>query len=133
MFSVAQKQALSDGIQKLLRETNHPELPTGEILFHIHVKGAEGWSWADIVNNRAVPNPSVNPHNEAQDAAPLAVIPAVKVAHAATLLSAADKVCELQDKLLVCYRIQRNPGSILDKLRTAKDAYQSLKGKADGK
>ena len=35
----------------------------GEIQFHIHVKGAEKWSWTDIVNNGSVTNPSVNPHN----------------------------------------------------------------------
>ncbi len=67
MFSVAQKRAISDGIQKLLRETNHPELPDGEITFEIQVLGAETWSWANIKNNGAVLAPSVNPHNEAQD------------------------------------------------------------------
>ena len=68
MFSVAQKRAIADGIQKLLRDTNHPELPEGEIHFHIRVSGAQGWSWADIQNNAAVPTPSVNPHNERQAA-----------------------------------------------------------------
>lgn len=65
MFNVAQKRTISDGIQKLLRDTNHPELPSGEIEFVIHVKGAESWSWADIKNNTAITIPSINPHNEA--------------------------------------------------------------------
>ena len=61
MFSVNQKREISEKIQKLLRETNHPELPKGEISFHLHVNGAESWSWADIKNNDAVQNPSINP------------------------------------------------------------------------
>jgi hypothetical protein len=64
MFSVQQKREIADKIQKILRETNHPELPRGEIEFHIHVKGAESWSWADIKNNGSVLNPGINPHNE---------------------------------------------------------------------
>jgi len=67
MFSVQQKREISDKIQKILRETNHPELPEGEIQFLIHINGAESWSWADIKNNGAVTNPSVNLHNELQD------------------------------------------------------------------
>lgn len=66
MFSVAQKRQIADAVQKILRDTNHPELPQGEIQFHLHVAGAKPWSWASIKNNGAVTNPSVNPHNEAQ-------------------------------------------------------------------
>lgn len=66
MFSVTQKRAIADGIQKLLRDTEHPELPDGEIEFSIRVKGEQSWSWADIQNNGAVSVPSVNPHNERQ-------------------------------------------------------------------
>lgn len=66
MFSVNQKRSISDAVQKILRETNHPELPNGEIEFALHVKGAESWSWADIKNNGSVPNPTVNPWNERQ-------------------------------------------------------------------
>lgn len=69
MFSVQQKKEISDKIQAVLRETNHPELPEGEIEFSIHVDGAESWSWADIRNNgffTATNKPSVNPHNERQ-------------------------------------------------------------------
>jgi len=50
-----------------LRETNHPELPEGEISFHLHVKGAESYSWADIKNNGAILNSEINPWNELQD------------------------------------------------------------------
>lgn len=66
MFSVAQKRAIADAVQKILRETNHPELPAGEIQFVLLVAGAEAWSWANIHNNGAVPNPGVNPFNEMQ-------------------------------------------------------------------
>lgn len=65
MFSVQQKRDISDAVQKILRATNHPELPTtGEISFLLHVDGAESWSFADIKNNGAVGDPGVNPHNE---------------------------------------------------------------------
>jgi len=67
MFSVRQKREISDAVQKILRETNHPELPQSEIQFTLSVKGAEAWSWANINNNGACINPSVNPHNERQD------------------------------------------------------------------
>lgn len=65
MFSVQQKRDISDAVQKILRATNHAELPaTGEISFLLHIDGAESWSWADIRNNGAVGDPGVNPHNE---------------------------------------------------------------------
>ena len=64
MFSIQQKRNISDKIQKILKETNHPELPEGEITFNIHINGAESWSWADIKNNTAVTNPTINPWNE---------------------------------------------------------------------
>lgn len=67
MFSVRQKREIADSIQKILRATNHPELPEGEIPFIISVFGATDMSWAEIQNNGAVTDPSVNPHNEAQD------------------------------------------------------------------
>lgn len=67
MFSVHQKREIAEAVQRILRATNHPELPVGrEIEFHLHVKGAESWSWADIQNNAAVSNPGVNPWNERQ-------------------------------------------------------------------
>jgi len=64
VFSVSQKRQIADAVQKILRETNHPELPATEIQFQLHVVGAESWSWADIRNNGAVENPGVNPWNE---------------------------------------------------------------------
>lgn len=67
MFSVNQKRQIADAIQQILRDTKHPELPEGEICFHLHVEGSAPWSWADIKNNGAVTNPSFNPWNEAMD------------------------------------------------------------------
>jgi hypothetical protein len=67
MFSVRQKREIADAVQKILRDTNHPELPNGEIKFHLHVNGAESWSWADIQNNGSVLTPDINPWNEKQD------------------------------------------------------------------
>lgn len=67
MFSVKQKREISDAVQKILRGTEHPELPVGEIKFLLHVDGAESWSWADIKNNGSEPDPGVNIHNEMQD------------------------------------------------------------------
>ncbi len=64
MFSIIQKRYISEQIQEILRSTNHPELPKGEISFTIHVDGAEDWSWADIKNNGSVEYPTVNPWNE---------------------------------------------------------------------
>lgn len=66
MFSVQQKRDISDAVQKVLRNTGHPELPDGEIQFRLRVHGAKSSSWADIRNNGAITNPSVNPHNERQ-------------------------------------------------------------------
>ncbi len=66
MFSCSQKRDISNDIQAILRDTNHPELPDGEIKFKIHIEGAESWSWADIENNGAVTNPGINPFNEMQ-------------------------------------------------------------------
>ena len=67
MFSIRQKREISDTVQKILKDTNHPELPKNEIYFWLHVNGADARSWADIRNNEAVLNPSINPWNELQD------------------------------------------------------------------
>ena len=67
MFSVRQKREIAEAVQKILRETNHPELPASEIQFELRVSGAAAWSWAVIRNNGAVTHPAVNPHNEMQD------------------------------------------------------------------
>lgn len=64
MFSVEQKRTISSEIQRILRATNHPELPIGEIQFKLHVDGVEDWSFADIINNGSCPNPGVNLYNE---------------------------------------------------------------------
>jgi hypothetical protein len=70
MFSVNQKRQIAEAVQRILRETNHPELPDSEIYFTLHVQGTERWSWADIQNNAAVENPDVNPWNEQQEIDP---------------------------------------------------------------
>jgi len=67
MFSVRQKREIADKVQQILRDTNHPELPEGEIKFQLHVDGAESCSWADICNNGAIVNPQVNLFNEMMD------------------------------------------------------------------
>lgn len=67
MFSVRQKREISEKVQEILRETNHPELPKGEIFFNLHVSGFENWSYACIKNNGSVDKPSVNTWNESQD------------------------------------------------------------------
>ncbi len=65
MFSTEEKRDISNKIQKILRETNHPELPEGEIVFSIRVEGKESWSWDEIKNNGSVT--IVNPWNERND------------------------------------------------------------------
>ena len=68
MFSVRQKREISEAVQTILRNTNHPELPKeGEIKFVLHVEGKELWSWADIMNNGNVFLPEINIHNEFSD------------------------------------------------------------------
>jgi hypothetical protein len=67
MFSVRQKREIADAVQKLLRATNHPELPEGEIMFILAIGGKDPWCYARIENNGAVPYPDVNPRNEKQD------------------------------------------------------------------
>ena len=68
MFSLRQKREIAEAVQRILRATNHPELPKdGEINFSLHVEGADSSSWADIRNNGAVVTPGVNPHNEVLD------------------------------------------------------------------
>jgi len=67
MFSVKQKRDIAEKVQEVLRETNHPELPEGEIQFELLVQGQAQWSFGQISNNGAVKKPSVNARNEAQD------------------------------------------------------------------
>ena len=70
MFSVQQKRDIAEKVQRILRETAHPELPDGEITFLLHVDGAAAWSCADIRNNGSVTSPGVNPWNELHSASP---------------------------------------------------------------
>lgn len=51
MFDPELKQKISEQIQQLLAETNHKELPNGNISFLLHVNGKELWSWANIHDN----------------------------------------------------------------------------------
>ncbi len=55
MFSIKQKREIAEKVQQILRDTNHPELPEGEIPFDLHVSGREMHSWANIKNNGAFP------------------------------------------------------------------------------
>ncbi len=66
MFSVRQKREISEAVQKILRDTDHSELPqNGEIRFRLTVWGADAdWSFAEIQNNAAVTTPFVNPRDE---------------------------------------------------------------------
>ena len=68
MFSIRQKREISEAVQKILRATNHQELPQkGEISFQLKVDGNTSMSWAVIRNNGAIADPSFNPYNEMQD------------------------------------------------------------------
>lgn len=53
MFSNELKRQISEYVQQLLAETNHPELPNGEIKFILHIDGLGSESWANIRNNGA--------------------------------------------------------------------------------
>lgn len=68
MFSTRQKHEISEKVQQVLRDTQHPELPAGEIQFSLRVAGAEPWSWAVIVNNdNVIGRSQVNRWNKQQD------------------------------------------------------------------
>ena len=70
MFSIRQKREIAEAIQKILRDTEHPELPEGEIEFHLNVEGRKDLphpSFAYIQNNGAIMCPDINPHNELMD------------------------------------------------------------------
>ena len=67
MFSIKEKQYLAYGIEKLLLELKHPEMPDKEPIFTLSVKGKESCSWAEIKPNWefGIDNPpKVNPFNE---------------------------------------------------------------------
>ena len=52
MFSSDLKHMIAAKVQKILQETDHYELPDGEVNFILHVDGEDGNSWANIINNR---------------------------------------------------------------------------------
>lgn len=66
MFSTKEKQYIAAEIEKLLVSLNHPEMPKVDPSFHLHVDGAEKWSWADIKPNWTFNEqpPNSNPFNE---------------------------------------------------------------------
>ena len=66
MFSKQEKIVISQEVERILLALNHPEMPKEKPIFHLHVKGKESWSWADIEPNWTFETrePSVNPWNE---------------------------------------------------------------------
>lgn len=67
MFSIKEKQTISEKIEKMLLELNHPEMPKNKPSFHLQIVGKESWSWADIVPNWTFNEnnkPTINPFNE---------------------------------------------------------------------
>ena len=66
MFSIVEKQKIAAEIEKLLLSLDHPEMPKEKPRFHLHVKGKEGWSWADIRPNWEYEHgdPGINSWNE---------------------------------------------------------------------
>lgn len=69
MFSPQEKHAIADAVYRILRDTEHPELPKhGQpIRFQLRVDGAEPWSWAEIQNNEAVSTTQSRIDNEIVD------------------------------------------------------------------
>lgn len=109
MFSVRQKREIADAVQRILRETQHPELPEGEIQFALHVSGSTPMSWADILNNGAVTAPTSNPWNEAQDGKP--ETPAGDPLR--KLLIAANTLCIAYERVLFMCQRACTTGSIM--------------------
>lgn len=66
MFSVEEKIEIAKGIEKILLDLDHPEMPNEKPDFKIHIDGKESWSWADIEPNWKFKNkePVTNPWNE---------------------------------------------------------------------
>ena len=52
MFSFEEKHKIAQVVENVIREINHPEMDNNNIQFQLHVEGKEGWSWADITENR---------------------------------------------------------------------------------
>ena len=51
MFSSDMKYMIAEKVKQILKDTQHLELPEGEINFLLHVDGDESGSWANIHNN----------------------------------------------------------------------------------
>lgn len=51
MFSSEEKKKIAEGIEKLLLDLNHPEMPKEKPKFKLHVGGKEEWPWANIEPN----------------------------------------------------------------------------------
>ena len=51
MFSKEEKIGIATGIEKLLLDLNHPEMPSEKPNFSLRVYGKEKWSWATIQPN----------------------------------------------------------------------------------
>jgi len=67
MFSIEQKRLIAATVEKCILDLHHPEMPSVKPRFHLHIDGAESWSWADIEPNWKYDDahkPSVNPFNE---------------------------------------------------------------------
>lgn len=53
MFSTREKQEISEKVQQILREMNHPELPESEIVFELIVAGKGRCGQSKIRNDDA--------------------------------------------------------------------------------
>lgn len=51
MFDKKQKQFISSAIEKILLDLNHPEIPTKNVNFSLHIYGGPVGSWAHITPN----------------------------------------------------------------------------------
>ena len=66
MFSKEEKIMIAKKVEELILSLNHPEMPTQNPEFKLHIDGREDWSWADIEPNHHYENtePGVNKWNE---------------------------------------------------------------------
>lgn len=51
MFSPEQKRYIAQRVEEVLLSVANSEMPKQQPNFHLHVDGAEYWSWADIEPN----------------------------------------------------------------------------------
>ena len=51
MFSPEEKKKIAKEVERILLSFGNPEMPKEKPYFELHVKGEEGWSWADIKPN----------------------------------------------------------------------------------